>query len=86
MLRNIKGNLSVLRDFGAALMAGFYFTFRITGSVDLAIERMVIIAVLWVICALAWRALCALTELSAAHAKRKSRQVSPNSVTHSATR
>jgi hypothetical protein len=60
MSRNIKGNLSVLRDFGAALMAGFYFTFRITGSVELAFERTVAAVVLWVICALLWGALCAL--------------------------
>lgn len=54
-----------LMSFALALMIGFYFTTSITGSVDLAFERMIIIVAIWVICALARWTLCTLAGLFA---------------------
>ncbi len=50
-------------SFTLALLAGFYFTFQMTGSENLAVERMITIIVLWMACALTWNALCMLIKL-----------------------
>lgn len=62
MAEKIKSNLRVFPAFGLALWLGYQVTLQMTGSVDKAIERMVVAVVLWVICALLWGALCALRE------------------------
>ncbi len=59
MLERIKGNLLALPGFGLMLY-GFCLTVAVTGSVDLAIERLIIIIVIWMICAVLWRAVCAI--------------------------
>lgn len=61
-------------SFTLALLAGFYFTVRLTGSVDLAFERMIIIVVLWMACALIWQALRILKKLRAPAVSDVSRQ------------
>lgn len=61
MLEKIKSNLPALPAFGLVLY-GFYLTIAITGSVYSAIERLIIITAIWMMCALLWRALCAIAE------------------------
>lgn len=62
MVEKIKCNLWAFPAFGLALWLGYQFTLQMTGSVDKAIERMVVAVVLWVICALIWGTLCALRD------------------------
>ncbi len=60
MSTRIKSVLQALAPIGFALWSGYNVTFEITGRADVAIERMLAILVIWVICALLWQIVRAL--------------------------
>ena len=63
MPEKIKSTLWAVPPFGLALWFGYEITLQMTGSVGTAIERMIVAVVLWLICALVWKAVCAVARI-----------------------
>jgi hypothetical protein len=76
MPEKIKSTLWAVPPFGLALWLGYEVTLQMTGSVGTAIERMIVAVVLWLICALIWKAVCAVarTLTRMTHAPSESRR------------